>query len=84
MLYTVRPLERIYATPETFGSVSKNQSKDSDPYAKAEYREVPIQNGRLVARREGENYIIQKINSTSMQDYLNDEYFPGTSMKNKF
>lgn len=84
MLYTIRPLERIYATPETFAPIYKSQAKASDPYAQAEYRELPLQNGRLVARRDGENYIIQKINSTSMQDYLNDEYFPGKSIKNKF
>jgi hypothetical protein len=46
-----------------------------------EYREVLLPNGRIVTRREGENYIIERLNSTNMKDYLNDEYVPGKNIK---
>lgn len=82
MLYTVRPLERIYAAPSVFG-----QSKQGDPKANdisnPEYKEVMLPNGRIVTRRDGENYVIERINSTNMQDYLNEEYVPGKNVKNK-
>ena len=82
MLYTVRPLERIYADPSTF-----SQKKQSAPKAgeinNTEYKEVILPNGRIVTRRDGENYVIERINSTNMKDYLNDAYVPGKSMQNK-
>lgn len=80
MLYTVRPLERIYAQPEVF-----DRSRENKPKAVAEnegeYREVLLPNGRLVTRRQGEAYIIERINSTNMQDYLNEDYVPGQNYK---
>jgi hypothetical protein len=79
MLYTVRPLERVYAQPSLF------DQKNSDPKAmnaqEEEYREVLLPNGRIVTRRDGENFIIERLNSTNMKDYLNDEYVPGKSIK---
>jgi hypothetical protein len=78
MLYTVRPLERVYAMPSAF------DQKNSDPKAmnaQEEYSEVLLPNGRIVTRRDGENYIIERLNSTNMKDYLNDEYVPGKSIK---
>jgi hypothetical protein len=78
MLYTIRPLERIYAVPDVFNDKRKEMPKDE---AEPQYREVLLPNGRIVTRREGENYIIEKINSTDMSDYLNEEYIPGKSMK---
>ena len=84
MLYTVRPLERIYATPNN----NKNNKDDSGNIKnkstenkEAEYREVMLPNGRIVTRREGENYVIERINSTDMKDYLKDDYVPGKNIK---
>lgn len=82
MLYTVRPLERIYAPPEVF-----DHSRDNNPKATEgivdEYKEVLLPNGRIVTRRQGEAYIIERINSTDMADYLNEDYVPGQSYKDK-
>jgi hypothetical protein len=45
----------------------------------AEYKEVLLPNGRIITRRDGENYIIERISSTDMKDYLKAEYSPGQS-----
>ena len=74
MLYTVVPLERIYVDQ----SVKDIAAKDE---AEPEYKEVLIRHGRVVARRDGENYVVQKINSTDMSDYLNADYSPGKVIK---
>ena len=84
MLYTVRPLERIYANPDTFdsgrhGDGNKFQagSSSQDKTEAADYKEVLLPNGRIVTRRNGEGYIIERLHSTDMRDYLNQEYAPG-------
>jgi hypothetical protein len=81
MLYTVKPLESIYAPPSLFNPNRKEKQEkkqeNSEASAEAEYKEVPLPNGRIVTRREGENYIIERINSTDMKDYLNENYVPG-------
>jgi hypothetical protein len=82
MLYTVRPLERIYAPPGVFDE-KKKEKPGSTGQTEGEYKEVLLPNGRIVTRREGENYIIERINSTDMQDYLNDEYAPGKNYMKK-
>ena len=89
MLYTVRPLERIYALPSVFDP-KKNSSSEGmktggaveGNTGEAQYKEVLLPNGRIVTRRDGENYIIERINSTDMKDYLNQEYIPGKTIKN--
>lgn len=82
MLYTVVPLEKIYATPQydkDKNSTDKNyQAKDG---ADIEYQEVLLPHGRIITRREGKDYIIEKIHSTDMRDYLNEEYAPGKKVK---
>lgn len=78
MLYTSRPLERIYAPPSVFQNKKTDRNKEEDS---AEYREVILPNGRIVTRRDGENYVIDKLYSTDMKDYLNEEYSPGKSIK---
>ena len=35
-----------------------------------------LKHGRVVTRRDGDNYVVQRINSTDMRDYLNEEYSP--------
>ena len=77
MLYTSRPLERIYAPPSVF---DVNRSEKPTNKAVDDYKEVLLPNGRIVTRREGDNYIIERINSTDMSDYLNEKYFPGKNM----
>ncbi len=78
MLYTSRPLERIYAPPTVFENRKNTKPKEE---AKVEYREVQLPNGRIVTRRDGENYIIEKLYSTDMKDYLEDKYAPGKEYK---
>ncbi len=80
MLYTVVPLERIYAIPSSSEQSNKDKQKQKEE-PEAEYRDIMIPHGRIVARREGENYIVERINSTDMQDYLNDGYVPGKNIK---
>lgn len=76
LLYTARPLERIYASPAVFdhtGRYKETKDKAEEP----EYREVMLPSGRIVTRRDGEDYVIESIYSTDMKDYLNENYFPG-------
>lgn len=77
MLYTARPLERVYAIPELFDQSRKE--KLPQQAGEAEYKEIVLPNGRIITRREGEGYIIERVNSTDMKDYLKAEYSPGQS-----
>ncbi|CUH92478.1 YlzJ-like family protein [Herbinix luporum] len=70
MLYTVVPLERIYLDHR-----AKDQGKKEE--AEPEYKEIQLKHGRVLARREGDNYIVHRITSTDMSDYLNGDYSPG-------
>jgi hypothetical protein len=85
MLYTVRPLERIYASPSVFDKRKNNTGEENtdnrQQMQEDDYREVLLPNGRIVTRRDGDNYVIEKINSTRMSDYLNENYFPGKTIK---
>lgn len=82
MLYTVRPLERIYANPEVFNkNLQKGPKAGGLDNSNMEYKEVMLPNGRIITRRDGDNYVIERINSTSMKDYLNEAYAPGKNMK---
>jgi len=78
MLYTIVPLERIFTN---FRQTEQDTQKEEEQ--KAEYKEVQLPNGRIVAKRDGENYVIERINSTDMSDYLNEEYTPGKYIKYK-
>lgn len=82
MLYTVVPLERIYANPRSNEtSKKKDLNKQSEALEEAEYRDIQLRHGRVIARRDGDNYVVEKINSTDMSDYLNEEYAPGKSIE---
>ncbi len=74
MLYTVVPLERIYVD-------QRAKKPDIKGEAEPEYKELLLKHGRVIARREGENYVVQKINTTDMSDYLDGEYYPGKIIK---
>lgn len=67
MLYTAVPLERVYKNFREKDKIDEN----------TEYKEVVLPHGKIITKREGENYVVEKINSTDMSDYLNDEYAPG-------
>jgi DNA polymerase I-like protein with 3'-5' exonuclease and polymerase domains len=71
-------LERIYATPRTKETLEKERKEWEE---KAQYKEMELPHGRIVTRQEGEGYIIERINSTDMSDYLNADYSPGKSYK---
>ena len=74
MLYTVRPLERVYARPQSYSDIKQDQPEMK---AEEEYREIPLQHGRIITKKSGENYVIEGISSTDMGDYLKDGYAPG-------
>ena len=78
MLYTVRPLEKIYATPKTKKDIEKEETERTE---NTEYQEVDLPNGRILTRRDGEKNIICRVNSTDMSDYLNVDYSPGKAYK---
>lgn len=77
MLYTVMPLERIYATPRTKETLEKEKKEREE----AQYQEVVLPHGRIVTRQQGEDFVIERINSTDMSDYLNADYSPGKAYK---
>jgi hypothetical protein len=83
MLYTVIPLERIYADFNKNEEASKNEKNQQKQDTSMDYKDVQLRHGRLVTRRDGENYVVERVNSTDMSDYLNDEYCPGKVIKNK-
>jgi hypothetical protein len=71
MLYTVVPLEQIYRSVET-------ESKQSNSEHSIEYKEFGLKYGKARARRDGEKYIVEHIESTDMSDYLRDDIYPGS------
>ena len=71
MLYTSRPLERIYYDHNTKNNDEIKSEKST------EYKEVIIENGRVIAKRMGDKYVVDYINSTDMSNYLNISYTPG-------
>lgn len=80
MLYTVVPLERIYSYRPNSVIISSYKNPD-DQNGESEYKDISIQHGRISARRDGENYVVDRICSTDMSDYLNVNYMPGSIIK---
>lgn len=78
MLYTVKPLESVYANPRRDDEIKKEFEKKM---SEAEFKDIQLQHGRVVTRRDGESYVVERINSTNMSDYLNDDYSPGKTVK---
>lgn len=82
MLYTSVPLEKVYHNfREQAKPAAKDGSSENKPEDNMDYKEVLLKHGRLVTKRDGENYVIQKVYSTDMGDYLNDQYSPGMHYK---
>lgn len=74
MLYTVRPLERVYGRPVSYTDIRQEHAEDQE---QSDIREVPLKNGRIYTRKSGDGYVIESISSTDMNDYLKDVYTPG-------
>ena len=72
MLYTVVPLERIYSDK------SNEPMKESDNMP--EYKDISLKYGLVRARRDGEQYVVEHMNSTDMTDYLREEFTPGSTL----
>lgn len=78
MLYTVVPLERIYSYRTESILINTHQKEEEKKEDTAvEYRDITLKHGRISARRDGDNFIVEGINSTDMGDYLKKEYMPG-------
>lgn len=80
MLYTVVPLERIYSNrAKSILDEYKVQGlmpQDDSPI----FKDIPIAHGKVSARQEGDRYVVNRIDSTDMSDYLNEKYFPGSQI----
>lgn len=70
MLYTVVPIENVYRNSEKTKDIVEEKGMDK-------YKEIKIKHGRVMARVDGDQYIVDRVISTDMEDYLNDEYLPG-------
>jgi hypothetical protein len=83
MLYTIVPLERVYSnrTQSILGNSSYRNTVTADAIEESEYKSVSIQYGNLYAKRVGDHYVVDGIRSTDMNDYLNNNYMPGTILK---
>ena len=81
MLYTVTPLERIYANQVQSLIISRYKEDEIKNHGTVERKCIDIQHGKVYARRDGNNYVVDGIISTNMSDYLNNEYTPGTIVK---
>lgn len=77
MLYTVVPLERIYNNRAKSVLDDYRVKNTSAIDEEIEYRDIPIANGKITVRRQGNKNIVNRIHSTDMSDYLNDKYVPG-------
>ncbi|MGN6713710.1 YlzJ-like family protein [Anaerocolumna jejuensis] len=76
MLYTVTPLDRIYTDrTESLIKSKRTEKKSTD----VEQSSFDVEHGKIYTRKEGEGYIIEGIQSTDMQDYLNPVYSPGNN-----
>lgn len=76
MLYTVVPLERIYSN-RAKSILDEYKVQGLMPKEELEFRDIPIVHGKITARRDGDRYVVNQINSTDMTDYLNTNYWPG-------
>lgn len=79
MLYTVVPLERIYSN-QARSILDEYRVKSYQATEEIEYKDISISHGRIYARKEGNKYIVDKIHSTNMEDYLNEKYAPGAEI----
>lgn len=77
MLYTVKPLETIYSNTVQSLIISRYGDRDISEGITC----MDIEHGKVYARKEGENYIIDRIHSTNLSDYLDEKYHPGSIIK---
>ncbi|SHO53527.1 YlzJ-like family protein [Anaerocolumna xylanovorans] len=76
MLYTVTPLERIYTDRTKSNIQSKEKEEKSTEVERCSF---DVERGKIYTRKEGKDYIIEGIQSTDMEDYLNPLYSPGNN-----
>lgn len=81
MLYTVTPLERIYSNQVQSLIISRYKSDEINSATQNEVKCIDLQHGKVYARRDGDNYIVDGIISTNMSDYLDEKYCPGAIVK---
>jgi hypothetical protein len=79
MLYTVVPLERIFRD-RTESVLGKKTAQTNSSEKDVEYKSMDLPHGRVYAKRNGDNYIVDGISSTDMGDYLNPSFIPGTAI----
>lgn len=80
MLYTIVPLERIYSNRTRSVLDDYRIKSGHEPDETIEYKDIPIANGKISIRQEGDKNIINRVHSTDMSDYLNVKYAPGTEI----
>lgn len=83
MLYTVVPLDRIYhcRTESVLFKASREDTSLTGEADREEYKDISIPHGSIRARKEGEQYFVESIQSTDMSDYLRADYLPGAQIK---
>ncbi len=80
MLYTVVPLERIYSN-KVRSILDEYKVQGLMPQDEPSmFKDIPIAHGKISARLEGDKYIVNRVNSTDMVDYLNVDYSPGNQI----
>ena len=81
MLYTITPLERVFTdrTNSLLKNTNLEVSNENDSLLET-YRNITIKHGNVYTRKEGEQYIVEGIQSTNMGDYLDSRYTPGKQM----
>lgn len=71
MLYTVIPIEQIY----------RGIKKEIE--IKKEEKDIQILHGYVSVEKNGESYVVNRVISTDMKDYLNEMYFPGQTISSE-
>ena len=87
MLYTSVPIDRIYNNqvnsliiPRNNISMTGQESdiKSDSENNRLEVKMIDIEHGKVYARREGDNYVVDSISSTCLSDYLTEDYKIGS------
>lgn len=73
MLYTSTPLERIFTDRN-----KKNEKGALDKEKEGnEVKTIHLSHGQIYVKKNGDNYVVDGIQSTDMSDYLKKEYAIG-------
>ena len=80
MLYTVVPLDRIYQNQARSMFYHINPVSELTQ-SETIYDTVNMEHGFADVRYTEEGYVIERLHSTNMADYLKEEYQPGYLVK---